>query len=83
MVPSRLPLGRFGTWYLRVFPVVVQHVPQFKHDLRTFAAYFASPKFGCAPSAPRDSADQITLPGMTANLTAAAGVPLPAISHVY
>ena len=35
-------LGRFGTWYLRVFPVVIQHIHSYEHDPHTFAAYHAS-----------------------------------------
>ena len=25
-------LGRFGTWYLRVFPVVIQHIHSYEHQ---------------------------------------------------
>ena len=39
-------LGRFGTWYLRVFSVVIQHIHSYEHYralyLPTFAAYHAS-----------------------------------------
>ena len=35
-------LGRFGTWYLRVFPVVIQHIHSYEHDPHTYAAYHAS-----------------------------------------